>query len=55
MKTFHFCLGARRALDYAVFFDGRNSQLAEIKRDQARLLSDLLGLNNDNTDKAEGK
>ena len=38
MKTFHFCLGARRALDYAVFFDSRNSQLAEIKRDQARLL-----------------
>ena len=38
MKTFHFCLGARRALDYAAFFEGRNPQLAEIKRDQAQSL-----------------
>ena len=38
MKTFHFCLGARRALDYAAFFEGRNPQLAEIKSDQAQSL-----------------
>lgn len=38
MKSFHFCLGARRALDYSVFFAGKDAQLSDIKRHQAQLL-----------------
>ncbi|MCY3764884.1 MAG: hypothetical protein OXH06_05585 [Gemmatimonadetes bacterium] len=36
MVFFLFQLGARRALDFAAFFDGHNAELASLKRKQAR-------------------
>lgn len=39
-KYFVFPLGARRALDFAKFFDHKDADLAELKREQARLLGE---------------
>jgi hypothetical protein len=37
MTGFAFRLGARRALDYAAFFEAHDGELAALKRDQAEL------------------
>lgn len=39
-KYFVFQLGSRRALDFAAFFDYKDSDLADLKRQQARLLGE---------------